>query len=195
MSPTSASRTKPDVAFIPFPRAALDRSIPDRFAEQVARHPDRIAIGAGGSAGGQTIAYHALGQKVERIARGILARLGAAPAPVALLFDQGAPLVAATLGVLAAGKFYVPLDPTYPRAHLLAMLGDLQPRLLLTDRGHRDLASGLVRDPRQVLALDEIDTQAIAAGALPRVPPDALAYIYYTSGSTGRAKGVGGPPV
>jgi len=172
--------------FAPFPRDALDRSIPDRFAEQVACYPARIAIGT--SEG--SVTYGELGRTVERIARALVARCGTVAAPIALLCDQGASLVAAALGVLAAGKYYVPLDPAHPRAHLLAMLEDLQPRLTLTDSRHRELASGLVEDAGGILALDAIEAAAMAAAPLPRVPPDALACIFFTSGSTGRAKGV-----
>jgi non-ribosomal peptide synthetase component F len=172
--------------FVPFPRDALDRSSPDRFAEQVARYPDRIAI----CAREESITYRQLGRAVERIARAVLTRCGPAAAPVAVLFDQGASLVTAALGVLAAGKYYVPLDPMHPHAHLLAMLGDLRPGLILTDHRHREVASRLVPDCGRILAVDEIETAAITTAPLRRVAPDALAYIFYTSGSTGRAKGV-----
>jgi amino acid adenylation domain-containing protein len=173
-------------AFVPFHRAALDRSIPERFAEQVARHSDRVAV----RAGAQSITYQELGRKADRIARAILARLGPAAEPVALLFDQGASLVAATLGVLASGKFYVPLDPAYPDGHLLALLGDLRPRWFLTNRRNGDLARRLAPDVRGILTLDDIDAADLAAPPLPAVAADALAYVYFTSGSTGRAKGV-----
>jgi amino acid adenylation domain-containing protein len=172
--------------FAPFPRDALKRSIPDCFAEQVSLYPARIAIGT--SEG--SVTYGELGQTVGRIARTLLEHCGPAAEPVALFFDQGTSLVAAALGVLAAGKYYVPLDPAYPRAYLLATLRDLQPRLTLTDRHHRDPASRLVPDCGQILAIDEIDTTTVARASLPTVAPDALAYIFYTSGSTGRAKGV-----
>ncbi len=178
--------TRMPAAFIPFSRDALDRSIPDRFAEQVAHYPDRIAIGTGI----ESLTYRQLGQRVGGIAHAVLAQRGPASEPVALLLEQGAPLAAAALGVLAAGKHYVPLDPAHPRAHLLTMLRDLQPRLTLTNRSHRDLASRLAPDCGLILAVDEIDTAAAATAALPNVAPDALAYIFYTSGSTGRAKGV-----
>ena len=173
-------------AFIPFSRDALDRSIPDRFAEQVAHHPDRIAI----RTDNESITYRQLGERVERIAHAVLARCGPASEPVALVLEQGAALAAAGLGVLAAGKHYVPLDPAHPPAYLRAMLRDLQQPLTLTNRRHLDLANRLAPNCGQVLVLDEIDHAPGATAPLPEVPPDALAYIFYTSGSTGRAKGV-----
>jgi non-ribosomal peptide synthetase component F len=172
--------------FVPFPCAALERSIPDRFAEQVALYPTRIAIREGGI----SMTYGELGQTVGHIARALLAHCGPAAEPVALFFQQGASLAAAALGVLAAGKHYVPLDPSHPRAHLLATLRDLRPRFTLTDHRHRGPAGRLVPDCGEVLAIDEIDATTVAEDPLPAVAPDALAYVFYTSGSTGRAKGV-----
>ncbi len=169
-----------------FPRIALEGSIPDRFAEQVARHPDRLAIRAGET----SLTYGELGRAVDRITEAFLARTGPAAQAIALLFDQGIPLVAATMGVLSAGKYYLPLDPTHPPMRLATMLEDAQPVLIVTDGPHWDLATALTGDPDRVLDLDRIASAPASMVPRPVVAPDALAYIYYTSGSTGQPKGV-----
>ncbi len=62
----------------------------------------------------------------NRIAHTILARRGEGAEPVVLLFDPNAPLLATILGVLKAGKTYVPLDPSLPPARMSALLEDIQ---------------------------------------------------------------------
>jgi hypothetical protein len=46
----ASDAARPTTPFEPFPRAALERSIPARFAEQVARGAGRLAGRAGGRA-------------------------------------------------------------------------------------------------------------------------------------------------
>src|SRR5262245_23342123 len=104
----------PTGTFIPFPPEAIEQSIPDRFEQQVARNPERQAV----KNGNQVLTYVGLNQIANRVARAILAQGGACTEPIALLFRTGASAIAALLGVLKAGKFYVPLDPTYPPARL-----------------------------------------------------------------------------
>ena len=173
--------------FRPFERSALDTSIPARFAEQVARHGARLAVRAADA----SIDYDELDRRARGVARALLARLGTGPEPVALLLDQGAALIAAILGILAAGKFYVPLDPGERDARLREILDDIEPRALLTSSVLGAAARTWL--PQQIAVLD-VETSARAgsgaAPALPPVSPDALAYVFYTSGSTGRPKGV-----
>src|SRR5512143_3889738 len=169
-----------------FPRVALEGSIPDRFAEQVARHPDRLAIRDGAT----SLTYRELGRAVDRVAEALVTRSGPGAQAVALLFDQSVASVTAIMGTLAAGKYYVALDPTHPHIRLETMLEDARPTLIVTDGRHRDLALALARDPGRILDLDQIGSTPAAMAPRPTVGPDALAYIYYTSGSTGRPKGV-----
>ncbi|HVS00288.1 MAG TPA: amino acid adenylation domain-containing protein, partial [Thermoanaerobaculia bacterium] len=99
--------------------------------------------------------------------------------------DRSAEMVAALLGILAAGAVYVPLDPTFPRERLALMLEDARPTLLLTQER---LAGALP----QGAALFFLEQTQIPAEAVQPSPGD-LAYVLYTSGSTGRPKGVAIP--
>lgn len=172
--------------FLPFPRAALDRSIPERFAEQVAHHADRPALR---DRTGE-LSYRELGAVVERIAQAILERLGPASEPVAILLDHTASFAPAVLGALAAGKFYVPLDPTHPIARTRAILEETDAALVLTDAEHRAQAVALTGEHARVIDIAQTRSASAPALPLPAVAPDAPAYIYFTSGSTGRPKGV-----
>ena len=110
----------PTRTFIEFRKEEVEQSIPDRFEEQVRRYPDRLAV----KSRVQALSYGELNKAANRVARDILARRGKGEEPIALLFEQGAPAIIAILGILKAGKFFVPLDPSYPRARTGYMLED-----------------------------------------------------------------------
>ena len=175
----------PTGTFIAFGPEEVEQSIPHRFEQQVARHPERLAV----KSRDQTLTYAVLNQMANRVARAIQARCGVGEEPIALLFEQGAPAIAALLGVLKVGKFYVPLDPSYPQARLTHMLEDSQPRLIVTHTQHLPLAETVARHGPQVLNLDEIDGGIPDANLGLSLSPDTLAYLLYTSGSTGTPKG------
>ena len=79
-------------------------SIPDRFEQQVNKFPNRIAV----KTRHHELTYAALNQAANRVARVILSQYEKKEEPIALLLDHGLPIVIAILGVLKAGKFYVP---------------------------------------------------------------------------------------
>jgi amino acid adenylation domain-containing protein len=181
-TPPSVGPTNP---FVVFPREDVDGSVPARFERQVEIHAGRIAV----KTGAHTLTYAELNRAANRIAHAILARRGADPEPVALLLEHGTPMVAALLGVLKAGKFYVPLDPSYPHARLVYMLEDSESGLVLTSRRLHLLAEQLATRDQALLDIDDLgpedeDTPGLA------IAPDAFLDILYTSGSTGRPKGV-----
>lgn len=176
----------PTNAFTAFPPEAIEQSIPARFEQRVRLSPHRVAI----QTADQTLTYEALNALANPIAWTLLDRLGATTEPVGLLFEQGAPLVAATLGVLKASKIYAPLDPDFPALRLTALLDDVQTRLILTHTAHLTLAQAIAPAGCQVVNIDtEVTPGATLNPALP-MPPETLAYLFYTSGSTGRPKGV-----
>ncbi len=127
----------------------------------------------------------------NRIALAILARRGRDQEPIALLLDNDAPMIAAMLGVLKAGKIYVPLDPSLPTARLAHILRDSQAALLLTDRSHQQLAADVGQPQHASIDIERLAAHDSAQDNL-RLPisPDALTWILYTSGSTGHPKGV-----
>jgi hypothetical protein len=164
-------------------RIAAHRSIPAAFAAQVAEHPDRPAVLADDAC----LTYRELAGAVARTAAA-LPPGGAA----ALLCGHGAATVTALLAALAAGKSYVPLDPTYPRARLADILLDSDAEVLLVDAEHEALAAAVLADAGRDLPMVHIGQPGDAdlTGLAGPAEPDDIAYLLYTSGSTGRPKGV-----
>lgn len=172
-------------SFVRFGREAIEQSIPRRFEAQVRRGPGRLAVATREHAW----SYETLNRMANRVARAIVAARGTEPEPVALLVNQGAPLVAAILGVLKAGKFYAPLDPADPEAQLADLVQDTRAGLVLADARAGRTAAAVTPPTVPVLDVDRVGSASDEDLALP-IAPDARAYIYYTSGSTGRPKGV-----
>jgi amino acid adenylation domain-containing protein len=179
-------RISPTNIFIPFTTAETEQSLPSRFEQQVGRYPQRLAVMAQQTG----LTYLALDQAANRVARAILARHGAEPAPVALLLGHDMPVIAAMLGVLKAGKICVPLDPQAPQERLRYILRDSQAAVLVTDERHHAVAGTLALSGCAVLSLEELVARGADDTPGVQLAPDHLAYLLYTSGSTGRPKGV-----
>jgi len=176
----------PAGTFVPFPRDALERSIPERFEAQAQTSPGRLAV----QTRHRALSYLELDRMANRIAHAVLRGGGHGVGPVALLFEHDAEVIAAMLGALKAGKPYVPLDPTYPAARLAYILEDSQAALVLTNARNRRAAEDLSRGVVPVVSVDALgpDLSLERPGVAPS--PDGPAFILYTSGSTGRPKGV-----
>ena len=179
-------RVQPAQHFIPFPHEAVGRSVPARFESIVRFYPRRLAV----KTQGQHCTYEELNRTANQIAHAILAACGAGVSAIALLLEQSVPAIAAMLGVLKAGKFYVPLNPALPPTRLAAMLEDVSPSLLVTDNEHLALARELTDRPVRVLNIATLDPGLALENPDLEVPPETLAEVLYTSGSTGRPKGV-----
>ena len=187
-----AARRNADVlvrGYVPFAEEEVEQSVGERFAAQVRRAPERIAV----ETGARRWTYAQIDARARALAAELAAVLrsrGAEGSPrVALLLDPGGDQVSAVLGTLLAGAAYVPLDPAHPEAWLATVLQDTDAIALVAAGRHADRARRLAGGA-PVIDVDALPAEPARAPPLPLVSPDALAYIRYTSGSTGRPKGV-----
>ncbi|MER6175753.1 amino acid adenylation domain-containing protein [Streptosporangium sp. NPDC001681] len=172
------------------PRATpiTHESLHEAFAAQAARTPDAPAV----EYAGERLTYAELDDRATTLARRLHAAGVRPEDPVAVYLDRSPAAVTALLAVLRAGGVYVPLDTAQPTERLAAMLGDLRPAVVLTDRGLSSLPGSA-----PVLTVGETVGEAEDAppGDLPLIDlppgdPGRAAYMIYTSGSTGRPKAV-----
>jgi amino acid adenylation domain-containing protein len=164
----------------------IEQSIPGRFAKMVSKYRDRLAVKTGDCA----LTYAELDRVSNRVANSILAQASDRHEPVVLLLSHGVPAVVALLGVLKAGKFYVPLSLAHASQRDQHIIRDCGTRLLITDGEHLSLGRELAGPGATVMSIDELQRHSDCQVPKNRVPPDFLAFIIYTSGSTGEPKGV-----
>ncbi|HEY3692595.1 MAG TPA: amino acid adenylation domain-containing protein, partial [Pseudonocardiaceae bacterium] len=172
----------------PVPAATL----PEIFATAVARTPQAPAVmfDAG------VLSYAQLAERVNRLAR-VLIAAGAGPERiVAMLLPRSVDIVVAELAVVTAGAAFLPVDPDYPAERIDFMLADADPVVVLT---HTECV-GRLRCDAETVVLDDPDlfgqlasAEATVVDDTQRVTPLLLshpAYVIYTSGSSGRPKAV-----
>ncbi len=171
---------------IPFPRTDLQKSLTERFEEQVTRFPQRLAV----KHGNQELTYQQLDQSANGVAKVIREYDPKSTTPIALLFHSDVAMIIAILGVLKAGRYCVPLDPSHPKFRNRMIIEETQPELLITTTEQISTAGELIPDFTHILSLDEI-SPTTSQSSLPIVnQPNSLAFVLFTSGTTGKPKGV-----
>src|SRR5262245_14894768 len=176
----------PSGTFVEFPKEEIEQSIAERFEKIVAQYPDRLAVKMAGS----SITYDELNKAANRIAKAIVDSRGSLSEPVVVLFEQGVSAVATILGALKAGKFYVPVNPSFPNARIASVVADSQAKLLLTNQRNLRLADESAGNTLQVIDIETIGADACNKNPGVSMSPEDFAHIVYTSGSAGQPKGV-----
>ena len=170
---------------------ATETEFPSRcvhaLVEQVAaRVPDATSL----VCGRERTTYRELNERANQIAHHLMGQ-GAGPGVlVGVFMERTSGLIAALLGVLKSGAAYVPLDPSYPRDRLQAILQDAKAPLVLTQES---LIGELPETQARILALDSMRAELAKepkGNPASKASPADLAYVLFTSGSTGRPKGV-----
>ncbi|MEU7333486.1 amino acid adenylation domain-containing protein [Streptomyces parvus] len=151
------------------------------FESRAVERPDAVAVRWAGG----TLTYGELNRWANRIAWALRERAVGPGTPVGIRVRRGPAMAAAVHGVLKAGGFYVPLEPSLPEARTAAIIGEAEVGLVLSDAATTDapLPGG-------------VEVLSVEAPGFPEHGPertgsvDDLAYVIFTSGSTGTPKGV-----
>ena len=180
------SLLKPSAGFMPFLREDIEQSIPARFEQIVRRCPDRLAL----KTSQHEWTYDGLNREANRLAHALLRLVGAGRAAVVILIEQSAPLIAAYLGAMKAGKIAVVLDPSQPSSRLAEFMEEIQPACVVTNADQFAQATELTGSTCPVVRTDQLAVDLSDTAPDIRIAPGDPAAIFYTSGSTGRPKGV-----
>ncbi|MEO6504171.1 MAG: non-ribosomal peptide synthetase [Jatrophihabitantaceae bacterium] len=160
-------------------------SIQQVFADRAAQTPDAIAV----IVGDLRLSYRDLDGQANQLAHRLISEGAGPEKPVAVLMERSAGLIVATLAVLKAGSYYVPVHTAYPAARVQGILDQLGGPLLLVDRATH-ARGGLPRGCTVILVDEHAASERPSWDPAIETTPEHLAYVMFTSGSTGEPKGV-----
>jgi len=163
----------------------------NRFEATVKRQPNALAVIDNNG----EVTFQRLRQKALIIGSAVKERLGGRiNQPVSIFLSERADYVAAILGILYSGNFYVPLIKNGAKRLLKTVVATIKPEVIITDY---DSAGGLVQCAIQVsrqLVIDEVFEQGlqqpVTVDGYKQITDKDPVYIMHTSGSTGIPKGV-----
>lgn len=155
------------------------------FNQHVANTPDHIALKDGIS----EYSYHQLDLLSTQVAAYIYDNFETTGvSPIAVLMDRSAQMIVVLLGILKAGRIYLPLDPDFPEDRLSFIISNSDVKEVFTISDLGDILPKRIRYTK----LSEVLNKNLnkEKNTINLSKSKDLAYIIYTSGSTGKPKGV-----
>lgn len=180
------SSVKLNKPFIEFPQEDINKTIVEVFIKKLTLYKDKIAI----KTPKYEMTYRELNHQSNHLAKSILDLCGNDDGRVGLFFEHDAQMIVAALGILKAGKSYVPMDISFPKERLKYIVNDSGMSLIITNTINLGVVEDLIGDDIRVVNIDSINMGETIDNILICSDPSSVAYILYTSGSTGKPKGV-----
>ncbi|MCF0228620.1 MAG: amino acid adenylation domain-containing protein, partial [Parasporobacterium sp.] len=164
----------------------MTRNILEWLEASAQRRPDAPAFSDQNS----EVTYSQLNIRSKEIGYFLSARIKRQTG-VLLFMEKGPACLCAMQGVVRAGCFYTPIDPSMPTERMKLIVSVLQPACIICGAKYLEKAGELADVP--VFAEEEIshetDEKQLASLRAQHMDNDLL-YVLFTSGSTGLPKGV-----
>lgn len=155
----------------------------------VTEKPDKIAY----SDGTESLTFREVYDRSRSVGSFLAAR-GIYKKPVVVFMRKSPKEIAAFLGVVTGGCFYVPIDEEMPSGRIQLILDNVQSPMIICDKDTLETARTFDAKGGAVVLYDEMAKAAVDAAALDVIYHKAIdtdpIYIVFTSGSTGIPKGV-----
>ncbi|MCR5237247.1 MAG: amino acid adenylation domain-containing protein, partial [Lachnospiraceae bacterium] len=140
--------------------------------------------------------YASLMESAQKIGTAIISLTGGdkRSCPVMIYMKKSPDCIAAFMGVLESGNYYVPVDTQMPPQRVKLIIENLDPALIICDKDNIEeitkISDGSSRiEIFESLVAKEADREKLAGVRNEMIDTDP-AYAIYTSGSTGVPKGV-----
>ncbi|MCK4258379.1 MAG: amino acid adenylation domain-containing protein [Halanaerobiales bacterium] len=159
------------------------KTIQQLFEEQVEDSPHLIAL----VEDNVEITYDELNKKANQLARVLRTKGVIKDDIVGIMMERSVELIIGIMGVLKAGRAYLPIDLDYPADRVNFLLEDSNAKVLLSK-------SAITSEIGYIGTVIDLTDAALYQGEDKNLSivntPNDLAYVIYTSGTTGRPKGV-----
>lgn len=170
-------------------------TVTEMFETAVQRFGARTAV----AHDDERLSYEALHQKVDALARALLASGLERGARVALLLDNGADFLISVLGCMRAAMIAVPMNVRQSPRETEFILQRCDASVLICDREHCDLLPPAEATPALKTTLysgatgpgsfDQFLSDAPASADFPELHEEDCVCLLFTSGTTGQPKG------
>ncbi len=168
----------------------MRNNVLDYLNEIVLREPDKEAF----SDGTDSLTFFEVYNQSRAVGSWIYEK-GIYKQPVVVFMDKHPKAVAAFLGVITGGCFYIPVDSEMPAMRIELIVQNAGAGIMICDSNTAKIAAGL-KFSGEIVLYDDICKMAVAEEALWKIHEEALdtdlIYVVFTSGSTGIPKGVTG---
>lgn len=146
---------------------------------------DRIAL----KCDGNIMTYKELNNISENIAAFLLKEFGDDRTPIIIYGNKENLMMAVMIAALKSGRAYIPIDISYPKERVEAIIGEVHPKILVDFSSENNFNNVRVLKENEINEIEK-EYEGIEIDKSNWVKEDENAYILFTSGSTGKPKGV-----
>ena len=162
------------------------KSLATLLLDAARSHPSEVAW----EKGDETYTYETLFTEALNISEGINSTVSKDHHFMPVLADKSYYCYAAMLGIVLAGRCYVPLNPAFPLSRNLGILKLVGNKYFLSGKESSKYTEGFISAGYEKLQTEAGRNTGLPENAEVHTSGERILYLLFTSGSTGKPKGV-----